>query len=443
MSFPRYLAALLVLALIAAGPAHAQRGGSRQAEQDIERLLDEARQAYDNLELDQADAALEQAVQIGERAGVRGRAMAEVHVQRGIIAHVRDKDKDRAVDEFKQALVIDRTVRLDSLVSTPSLEALFEQARRSVGTGGGESGRGQADDQIVHKPIKRARANEIMTVQAKVTRELREQMYRMYLYFRSQKADAVRRIEMKDQGDSTFVARIAAKYVRGNQLGYYILVEDRDGNQIAQVHGSQDPIQVEIEDMPTGGSLLGEEGGEEGGDEGSPEEEEDTGSRRDQRIVSIGLSVGAGAGRITDKAEAHNTPESALHSGMAIAPFHTLVELDFWVTKALTLGAFARIQIADFAHAEGGRLKYEVFKAGSNRLQLRGGGGYGYISHQVPLEAYRDYTLEGPFFYTLGVAYTFEFAKIWGLTIAPDFYHLIGPSPSQHFDLNVGMRVSF
>ena len=87
---------VFLISALAAMPAAAQRGGARQAEQEIERLLDESRQAYDNLELDQADAALDQAVQLGERNDVRGRVMAEVHVQRGIIAHVRDKDKERA-----------------------------------------------------------------------------------------------------------------------------------------------------------------------------------------------------------------------------------------------------------------------------------------------------------------------------------------------------------
>lgn len=440
MSFLRYL--VLLISALAAVPAAAQRGGARQAEQEIERLLDEARQAYDNLELDQADAALDQAVQLGERNDVRGRVMAEVHVQRGIIAHVRDKDKERAIGEFKQALLIDRTVQLDSLVSTPSLEGLFEQARRQVGPGGRDGGGDARATDIVHKPVKRTRANDVLTIQAKVTRDLRDQMYKIFLYFRSQKADAVRRIEMKDQGDDTFVARIAARFVRGSSLGYYILVEDRDGNQIAQVHGANDPIQVEIETMATGDTLTGEEGGD---DDSSEEEGGDEAPSKPlkRRIVTLGFSVGTGAGRITDKAEAQNRPGANLQPGVAVSPFHTLGELDFWVTPKLALGAFGRIQIADFAPAGGARIKFDVFQAGSSHIMLRAGGGYGHISHQVPLDGYRDYTLEGPYFYTLGFNWALDFAKRWSFVVAPDFFHLIGPSPSQHVDINLGVQVSF
>jgi hypothetical protein len=432
---------LIVLSLCVATPALAQRGGSRQGEQEVERLLDDARRAYDNLELDEADRALDEAVRAGERAGVRGRVMAEVHVQRGIIAHVRDKDKDRAVDEFRQALTLDRGVRIDSLVSTPSLEALFEQARRMVGPAESDGGAARRDPGITHKPVKRARANQIVTVQAKVSPELRDQMFRMYLDFRSESVREYRRVEMRDQGDNTFVARIGARFVKGTKLSYYILVEDRDGNQVAQFNDQREPVDVPIDDMATGDSLTGEGGDDEGADEEPAEDEAPRGKKR--RIVTLSLSVGTGVGRITDKAEAQNRPGSTLQPGMAISPFHTLSELDFWVSRTLSIGMFGRIQVADFAPAGGLRVKFDVLQAGANHLLLRVGGGYGHISHQVPLDGYRDYTLEGPYFYTLGLTWALDFAKRWAFTVTPDFYHLIGPSPSQHVDISVGCAVSF
>ncbi len=446
MSLFRQLA--LASALVALpGLAHAQRGGGRD-EQEVERLLDEAKAAYDNLELDQADSALAQAVQLGQRAGIRGRTMAEIHIQRGIIAHVRDKDKDRAIDEFKQALIMDRTARLDSLVSTPSLEALFDTARQRVG-GDRDGGSAGGDDAgLIHKPLKRARANEILAVQVKVAPDLRERMYRVYLYFRSQKTDAVTRIQMKDQGDSTYVARIAAKFVRGKSLGYYILAEDREGNQIAQVHGAQDPIEVPIDDFATGESLNGEEGGEDTGDS-SDDSGGDDSAPRSHRVVSIGFALGTGAGRITANAQqVIQKGESKISPGFGWSPFHTLTELDFWLTPRVALGGFARIQIADFAHLEGGRVKFEAYKGGASHIMLRGGGGYGHAAHQVKLNhddgtSYLDYTLEGPFFYTLGMTWAYDFTKLFALTITPDFYHLIGPSPSQHFDVSVGGQFSF
>jgi hypothetical protein len=75
VSFFRSL--VFLICALSAIPAAAQRGGTRQAEQEIERLLDESRQAYDNLELDQADDVLDQAVQLGERNDVHNLTLAD------------------------------------------------------------------------------------------------------------------------------------------------------------------------------------------------------------------------------------------------------------------------------------------------------------------------------------------------------------------------------
>lgn len=441
---PLATAALALTVLTGTTPAHAQRGG--RDEQTVERLLDEARQAYDNLELDQADAALEQAVTTGERAGLRGRIMADVHIQRGIIAHVRDKDRDRAIDEFKKALQIDRSARIDSLVSTPSLESLFETARRQAATseprdtgmGGG------GDDGLTHKPVKRARANQILAIQAKVSPDLRDRMYRIYLYFRTARTDNVTRIQMKDQGDLSFVARIAAKYMRGEKLTYYLLVEDREGNELARFHGPQDPLAVDIEDFATGDSLNGEEGGDGGDDADASTDDDADKPARKRRIVSLGVSVGTGVGRITEKSRAEGAKDnSTISSGFTWSPFHTMAEVDFWVTQRVALGGFSRIQIADPALLFGGRLKFDAVQSGKNHLVVRGGGGYGKIAHQVPLEGRIDFTLEGPYFYTLGLGWQFDLTPTIAIAISPDFYHLIGPQPAQHFDLNAGAVFSF
>lgn len=431
--------------LILTGPALGQRG-SRDVESEVEQLLQEARAAYDNLELEQADAALERASELGTKHGLRGRTLAEVYVQRGILAHVR-KDKNRAIDEFKQALQLDRAVRLDPLVSTPTLETLFETARREVGPGddrgggrqgGDDRGASSSDDQITHKPVKRAKADQNLAIQAKVASELRDRMYRMYLYFRSKKADGVQRIQMKAQGDDTFIARIPSRFVKGEGLSYYILVEDRAGDMIAQVQTSQNAIMVEVEDFGSGDSLAGDE---EEGEEGDEEENEEGDSER--KFVSVGIGIGSGGGFVTERARAQNQPSATIQPGFAPAPFHTFAELDFHVTPDFSLGAFARIQIVEFAHLEGGRLKYTFAKSDRHRVAARLGGGVGQVRHLVPLKNLRDTTLEGNAFYTLGVGYALELNRTISFVVSPDFVHLIGPSPSLHFDLNLGIALGF
>ena len=63
---------LLTVAVLAASAAFAwpspalAQGRSRQAEAQVERLLREAREAYDNLELDVAESSLDRAIRLGE-----------------------------------------------------------------------------------------------------------------------------------------------------------------------------------------------------------------------------------------------------------------------------------------------------------------------------------------------------------------------------------------
>ena len=57
--------------------------------------------------------------------------------------------------------------------------------------------------------------------------------------------------------------------------------------------------------------------------------------------------------------------------------------------------------------------------------------------------AYRDFTLEGPFEYTLGFSWVHDFNRTWAFVVAPDFHHLFGAAPSQHVDLNLGTQISF
>lgn len=434
------IATLLAAPLVAPAPAFAQRN-AYQAEGEVGRLLDDARSYYDNLELEAAEDALNRAIRLSEQYGIRSPVLAEIYIQRGILVHVRDKDAGRAVADFVEALLVDERARLDPLVSTPSLERLFEEAREEARRRGParrdpprEAPR--AADDLRHTPIPRARGGENLTVTAEVSDAINPHVYRVYLYFRSARSDQVQQIEMRPDGRRGFSARIPGRFVAGRTLSYYILAEDRSGRIIANVHSAKDPLVVEIrgdrfgEEIPSGSSLVG-------GDEW----EEDDGSVR--RYVTVALSIGSGAGFITERAEPQNTKSADIRPGFAVAPFHTLLELDFWATEWLGLGAYARLQIVEFAHLEGGRLKFKVIDDGPHELQLRAGGGVGRVRHLVDLGDVKDTTLEGPYHYTLGASYLYEFNDLFALVISPDFLHLIGDSPSQHIDLSIGCQVGF
>jgi tetratricopeptide (TPR) repeat protein len=425
----------------AAGPAHAQRTRS-QAEAEIERLLEDARSYYDNLELDLSDRSLDRAIRLGERFDVKTRALAEVYLQRGVLVHVRDKNEQEAIDDFRQALRIDPSVRLDPLISTPSLDKLFEQALQEVGGGrpaGGDNGGGGGGGDLIHQPIRQAKSGQKLTVGIEVGPDLNQEIYRVYLYFRSARSESVQRLEMQPDGQRGFSADIPGRFVAGSSLSYYIVAEDRMARAVGGVASAREPIVVPvtgdalagIDEMPTGSSLNG-------GDE-----EDDEGGGSGRHYVTLTIDVGTGAGFITDRATPQNQKRANIRPGAALSPFHTMAELDFWATDRFALGAYARIQIIEFAHLEGGCLKFKVLESGAHSLILRAGGGVGRVRHLVELDGFLDTTLEGPYHYTLGGTYAYAFTKSLSLAVTPAFIHLIGDSPAFHFDLNTGLRIAF
>ena len=416
-----------------------------QAEGEVSRLLDDARSYYDNLELDAAEERLNDAVRLAEQFDLRTAVVAEVYIQRGIIHHVRDQNADAAVRDFVEALVIDERARLDRNLSTPSAERLFAEAREAARRrtpppppprDDRRDDRRDARQDVIHQPVRRAKAGDKLAIAVEVSEALDPHVYRVYLYFRSARADQVQQVEMRPEGRRAFSARVPGRFVAGRTLSYYVLVEDRGGRVIAGVHNAKDPLVIEIEGdavdgLASGSSLVG-------GDE-----DWDDGGKRARKYVTLAVSLGTGAGFITERATPENTKSADIRPGFAVAPFHTLVELDVWVSEWFALGAYGRIQIVEPAVAEGGRLKFKVIDDGPHKLVLRVGGGFGRVRHLVNLGDVLDTTLEGPYHYTLGASYVYDLNDLFALVVSPDFIHLIGDSPSQHIDFNIGVQVGF
>jgi len=423
-------------------------------------MLDDARRAYDDdLDVDKAEGLLRQALDTARSSGLRGRTVAQVHLQLGLIIYTRDKDRARTVDAFKKALREDPSIRIDANAETPTLRSLFAEAEREVEPPrsadrddrardddmGREDDRGRgrrrddeggaSDDGITHRPIKRANAGESLKVEMRLTPDVADRLYSAWVYFKTDSAGQYRRIAMKSAGEDTFAIGISKNYIKGTRLSYYLVVLDRDENIIASKGDERAPMRVQVEDYPSGDSLTGDEWG---GDE----EESGGGGKRTQ-VFSLGLSLGTGAGIITENATPQNQPTAKVKGGFAPAPFHGLIEADVWVTPTVALGGFARVQIVEFTHAEGGRLKFVLMDSGHSRLAARVGGGFGKVRHLVQLGSLLDTTLEGPYFWTVGATYAYDLSRKFAFVATPDFYHLIGESPSFHFDLSVGVQLAF
>jgi hypothetical protein len=120
------LACLIVLSLTAS--AFGQRS-YRRAEGDVERLLEDARSAYENFELEQAESELQRAIALIDRFDMKTPLAADVFVQMGIIIYAKKRDGRRATSFFERAFSADSQVVLDRNSANPTMEKLFETAR--------------------------------------------------------------------------------------------------------------------------------------------------------------------------------------------------------------------------------------------------------------------------------------------------------------------------
>ena len=238
---------------------------------------------------------------------------------------------------------------------------------------------------------------------------------------------------MRREGSSIFTGEIDGALLKGRMLNYYFVLYDRNKQQLHRHLDSRSPATVKIIGGAAAGGAESVIGG--GSLRGKP--------RSSKSFMTLGFSLGTGAGRITTNGFLIENQKRVAAAGLALSPFHLLLEFDFWINDRFTASLFGRLQIIEFAHLEGLRFKYRAINSQDGRLELRFGGGYGHIRHTLFLPNAVDTTIEGPFLYTLGLAYDVLFGSKMGLRIAGDFIHLIGPSPSQHFDLTLGFVTDF
>ncbi|MBV71718.1 MAG: hypothetical protein CMH52_10295 [Myxococcales bacterium] len=537
--------ACFVLTALLLQPAFGQRNAF-EAESEIQRKLRSAQRAYDNLELERAERAIDDAVRLIDRFGIESRTgrqlAAQVYMQRGILAFVKNQDRRAAKQDFQRALEYDERARLDEMVETPSLRRVFEDARQAssgrsrgqqrdqydsgrdnggsygaaaAGAAGaaagqyrndyGSSGRREQDrtdyrrderrggqerqrrarsddrdydrndrrtneyrprearagrpdasrrdtaggrfrndrsrsrarqDKLSHQAPRKAASGVALKLTVNVSDEIYRDVGVVFVYFNTARTDVRQKLEMRPGRGNTFEARIPRHYMIGSQVRYYFQAEDRRDNPMASLGSASRPFLLEISgdtlgasEFASGSSLDGDSDGVSGGG---------------RTYFSLSANMGAGVGWVKEFAQPVTQKGARLKKpGLAPTPFHTLVSADFWVSRKISVGGFARIQIIEFAFLGGGRLQYKLSRSGPHETRLRLGGGVGHVRHLVKLGNRLDTTLEGIGHIALGMTYSYKFNDSLGFVLTPDYLHMFGASPSYHLDVSFGLELLF
>ncbi|MDW8245422.1 MAG: hypothetical protein RMJ84_02485 [Sandaracinaceae bacterium] len=94
-----------------------------------------AMEAYTNLEIDQANSLLQQALQIAQRNGITGSPLARTYLNLAVVAISGMGDNATGLNYMVEAIQADPSIQLDPLTSTPDIQNLFAIARQKAKQG--------------------------------------------------------------------------------------------------------------------------------------------------------------------------------------------------------------------------------------------------------------------------------------------------------------------
>jgi hypothetical protein len=278
------------LLLWTALPGEAQAG----PRDDVRGAYDQAKEQFNNLELDQALATLDAAVARAEGAGIASDpTLGPLHVLRGGIIFSNTGNRAQALAAFKQAVAADYNSTLPIELRSPDLQKLLEEARRGTTR--------PSNDAIVHTAPVYGRGGDVeIAAQANVPLPDGAQLV---LYWRKAGDTA----EFTGVSMTTFgnfgTATITASEHGDAGIEYFIYAFDANGSTTLANRGDKEhPLVIQ----PSGdAAVVAAAGGTtKPGDNGKPEEpkkpKKNKGKSKLPRVfINLGFGTGAGIARGT------------------------------------------------------------------------------------------------------------------------------------------------
>lgn len=352
------------------GHAYAQSSASLVSE-----LSKEAMQEYDFMEFAAAEEKISQAIAIIEKEGIKEAYTAQVFLAQAIISYGYLKDSAKAIAEekafnsFVRAVAINRDVQIPADYRSNELEVILERARNTVGTTSVASI--VKEPEVIHTGISSTQPCKPLTVEAIVP--VHPDVYRIKLYYLSDSDKEYRSIDMTPsiQEPSLFSATIPSSETDAKQIKYYIEALNRQNQAVASVASYAEPFitvtvgECEKEDLGYGDPIF-----------------------QLSAVVGTGFGVVKGMTENCHKDTRCQKNEGPVFQGVGLGvasvPLFVRADLVFNLPKSFQVGAYARIQIIDFAYMFGGLVRY-VFLNQPHRLYLGVLGGWGDATAKINL----------------------------------------------------------
>jgi hypothetical protein len=345
----RAAAAVCVLVACASAAAAQESKVARRVD-DLNRG---AMEDYDLLELDGAKKQLNEALALLKKARLdRSPAAAKTHMNLGIVYGAGLGDHDTALLEFVAALQIDPGAKLAPAYKSPALQKTFDQAKTTVGgkaAGGGttEPTTPKAEPLLRHTPVDEAPGGEPIILTVKVAAEIADRASQVVARYRPAGTEQFQSINMRPAGAGEYQAAIPESATRADTLQYFIEARAATGKVLATTGSVDAPHIVTIqhavarrndEEPPDTETPLGS--APRGG--GTPTTMATAAAPPPvaHKTFFVGLTVGAGGGYIKGETEVSHQSVTCC---VAVAPFHVMPEVGFWLSQSFTLSVVARI----------------------------------------------------------------------------------------------------
>lgn len=442
----------------------------------INRLHEEAIEAYFNMEMDQAIDLLERALGVAEREGVGDSLVARVRLTYATVLVLGLNRLTDGRDQMVAALQADPTIEPDPHLTAPLVDQLWQDVRSEHAPSGGD---GQDDEEAVVQfgqvsieitPVEEQLPGYAIPIYVELSQAAN--IGRVLLAYRGPDMRRFLKIQMTPHGEG-YAGRIACHRVAEPEVEYYIEVLDTDGEVVARAGSEEEPLRVavrgELERDPP--HLPGEPPEPPCSEDEREEEVVEAGTR--SRIMYFEVGVGTGAG-VPASSQAENvscnvggTPQSdriTITPAVAWTELVIFPEIGFYIGPHVAIGVRARLGIpgaiypgAPLTWGVLGRVRWFVLPEDPFRLSLHIGGGYASVSHPITLQGavnciweyeYTDdrqpiyHRLAGPGLIQIGGEFLWDVHRHFGIGVELDLSILV-PDFAFQGDLFFVLDVSF
>ena len=319
------MSAFVLAAVLAAPPARAQEHDSA-AVGKITLLNRKAVDAYQHLEFETAMRILTEALDQSERAGLTQHPIrARTFVTLGIVSLGGFRQRDQAVKYFRKALQIQPEVRLSPGLANPDIQAAFDEAIATLGSGVDLP----PEKALVHEPVRTGQSAK--PVPMRVTPDKDVEASTVVLRYRAANSYAFTDVTMQKDASGAFEAAIPASATGGDQVAYFIEARRANGTVIVARGSAAEPMVVALASAPAPAPVA------------TTPNVATSRPTSDKRLF-FALLGGAGLGWVSGTGE--ETRNDVVSSGVDWTPTGQLApELGYFVTPRLMLGVQGRLQL--------------------------------------------------------------------------------------------------